>query len=152
MTTRPPRQITRAATAKVDNLEARSAALTAAEAAENGPDKVTGEDAEAREIRASSKAVTQVASYVACRHGGPWPVDGAETRVQRRRSRWPRDRSRCGCLLRRVRGPYDNRRRTPPRVKPEFGGLTAFSVTRSPCSSVIQFPTAVSAVACPRIR
>ena len=40
-----------AASAKVDDLEARSAVLSAAEEAEHGAPKVTGEDAEARERR-----------------------------------------------------------------------------------------------------
>ena len=63
-------------TAEVENLEARAAVLTAAEEAENGPDTVTGEDAEARERRELEGRV-EVRRYIgAAMEGGA--VDGAE--------------------------------------------------------------------------
>lgn len=66
-----------AATKKVDDLEARAAILTAAEEAENGPDKVTEtEDAEAREFRALEGRV-EVSQYIGAAMEGRG-VDGAE--------------------------------------------------------------------------
>ena len=53
-----------AASAKVDDLEARSAVLSAAEEAEHGAPKVTGEDAEARERR-ELRGKARVADFVA---------------------------------------------------------------------------------------
>ena len=67
------------ATKKVDDLEARAAVLTAAEEAENGPDKVTGEDAEARERR-ELEGRAEVRRYIgAAMDGGA--VDGAEAEL-----------------------------------------------------------------------
>ena len=66
-------------TAEVENLEARAAVLTTAEEAENGPDKVTGEDAEARERRALLGRA-EVRRYIgAAMDGGA--VDGAEAEL-----------------------------------------------------------------------
>ena len=60
----------------VDAAEARAAALTATETAENGPDVTTGEGAEAREIRELEGRV-EVRRYIgAAMDGGA--VDGAE--------------------------------------------------------------------------
>ena len=64
------------ATGKVDALEARAAVLTAAEDAENGPDKFTAEDAEARELRALEGRV-EVGRYIGAAVDRQ-SVDGAE--------------------------------------------------------------------------
>ncbi|MYA43132.1 MAG: hypothetical protein F4087_12255 [Gemmatimonadetes bacterium] len=64
------------ATTKVDNLEARAAVLTAAEEAENGPDKLTTEDAEGREFRRLEGRV-EVRRYIGAAMDGKG-VDGAE--------------------------------------------------------------------------
>ena len=64
------------ATKKVDSLEARAAILPAAEAAENGPDKVTTEDAEGREFRRLQGRV-EVRRYIGAAMDGKG-VDGAE--------------------------------------------------------------------------
>ena len=64
------------ATAKVDDLEARAAVLTAAEKVQDGPDQVTTEDAEARELRALQDKV-EVRSYLGAALDGAG-VDGAE--------------------------------------------------------------------------
>ena len=64
---------------EVESLEARAAILTAAGDAENGPDKVTAGDAEARERRALEGRV-EVRRYIgAAMDGGA--VDGAEAEL-----------------------------------------------------------------------
>ena len=67
------------ATGKVDDLEARSAVLTAAEEAENGKPKVTGEEAEAKERRAL-EGRAEVRRYIGRAMDGA-PVDGAEAEL-----------------------------------------------------------------------
>ena len=65
-----------AASARVDDLEARAAVLTAAEVAENGPAVVTTEDSEGREVRALEGRV-EVRNYIGAAFDGG-AVGGAE--------------------------------------------------------------------------
>ena len=64
-------------TAEVGNLEARAAVLQNAEDAENGPDRIETEDAEARERRAL-EGRAEVRRYIGAAMEGGRAVDGAE--------------------------------------------------------------------------